>query len=37
MDLPRNKDGHYIDLVANIICNTSKTARRKRQRFRRIL
>ncbi len=29
MELPRNKDGNYIDLAANIICNGCKTTRRK--------
>lgn len=37
MDLPRNKDGNYIDLAATIICNNCKTTRRKRKKIARIL
>lgn len=29
MDLPRNKDGNYIDLAATIICNNCKTRRER--------
>lgn len=37
MELLRNKDGNYIDLAANIICNKCKTTRRKGEKITRIL